>query len=239
MSLKFISDKFLESIRPPLWSPYYYLNNLLRKSYELTIPKYIDKNKNYKILDFGCGEKPYKYIFNPYINEYIGVDIVKTSDTDVFIKPESDLPFDDEEFDIVISSQVLEHVENVDFYLKECHRVLKLNGIFLLSTHGTWQYHSSPVDVQRWTSYGLKKLLEKYKFDELDFVPILGQLALTSQLRLTFYNSFFKLMGPIGRLLLIPISLVYQIKMIIEDYITPNRVRERDSAIYLIVSKKL
>jgi len=239
--MKFFGDEFLESPRPPIWSPYYYVNNLVRKAYESTIQRWVDleANKRYRVLDFGCGEKPYKYILDNHIEEYVGVDVKETGSTDVVIEYDSSLPFPDGDFDIVISSQVLEHVEDVDLYLQECYRVLRQNGIFFLSTHGTWQYHSSPVDVQRWTSYGLRRLLQKHRFRIVDFVPILGQLALTSQLRLSFINSFSKLLGLSGRVLLIPISILYQLKIMVEDYLTPKRVKERDSAIYLVVSKKL
>lgn len=138
----------------------------------------------------------------------------------------------------MLSSQVLEHVENVDLYLGECNRVLKKCGYLFLSTHGTWQFHSAPVDVQRWTSYGLKKLIQKYGFEIVDFVPALGQLALTSQLRLTFYHSFVKEVFKPLKIIYYPLSLLYQIKMKIEDAITPQRVKDRDSAYYLVIAKK-
>lgn len=41
------------------------------------------------------------------------------------------IPFDSGSFDIVINNQVFEHVDNLDFVLTECHRVLKPGGIIL------------------------------------------------------------------------------------------------------------
>lgn len=225
-------------INLPVWDTYYYSSSLLRKKLEEKIPGYFDKNKKYKILDYGCGVKPYEYIFESTYEKYVGVDVGNNPHAEFNIEPDEKLPFADAEFDIILSSQVLEHVENVDLYLGECARVLKHGGILILSTHGTWQFHSAPVDVQRWTSYGLRKLIEKYGFEISDFIPVLGQLALTSQLRLTFYHSFVKEVFKPLKLIYYPLSLIYQFKMKLEDMITPQRVKERDSAYYIVIAKK-
>jgi len=222
----------------PPWDTYYYSSTLLKKKLEVIIAKNLDGNKKYKILDYGCGVRPYEYVFEPYKSEYVGVDVGNNPHADHSIGPDDKLLFRDGDFDIVLSSQVLEQVENVDLYLGECHRVLKNGGLLILSTHGTWQFHSAPVDVQRWTSYGLKSLLEKYGFNIRDFIPSLGQLALTSQLRLTFYHSFVKEVFKPMLILYYPLSFLYQIKMRIEDAVTPQRVKERDSAIYLVIAKR-
>jgi ubiquinone/menaquinone biosynthesis C-methylase UbiE len=124
-------------------------------------------------------------LFEGHISEYIGVDVGNNPDADFNIEPGQQLQFEKDSFDIVLSSQVLEHVEDVDSYMKEIKRVLVKDGVLLLSTHGTWQYHASPYDYYRWTSMGMKTLMKKYGFEITHFKPILGQLALTSQLRLS------------------------------------------------------
>lgn len=227
-----------EFIDLPVWDTYYYSSSLLRKKIEEHVPLLLDKNKKYRILDYGCGVKPYEYVFDTNAGEYIGADVGDNPHADCKIKPDEKLPFKDGDFDIVLSSQVLEHVENSDFYLSESRRVLKEGGILILSTHGTWQFHSAPVDVQRWTSYGLKKLIEKSGFSIMEFVPVLGQLALTSQLRLTFYHSFVREVFKPLKIFYYPVSLLYQLKMKIEDAITPQRVKDRDSAYYIVIAKK-
>jgi SAM-dependent methyltransferase len=223
-------------IKPPVWNSWYYINISLRKVYEKSIQSILKNNIKYSILDYGCGAKPYKYLFNNHIEKYVGVDVGNNPHADYLIEPGQDLPIEDNEFDIVVSSQVLEHVENVPQYLKEVKRVLKPQGILLLSTHGTWQFHSSPYDYYRWTSMGLKNLLTKSGFQITSFIPIMGQLAVTSQLRLTFYDSFANMAGILGKIILAPLSLLYQFKMWFEDKITPKKVKERDSAIYVIIS---
>jgi hypothetical protein len=68
-----------------------------------------------KLLDYGCGSKPYKSLFKN-VTQYIGVDIDnnpghdhKNEDVDIFYDGVH-LSFTDSEFDAVFSSQVLEHV---------------------------------------------------------------------------------------------------------------------------------
>jgi len=222
----------------PVWDTYYYSSGLLKKKMEDNIPLILDKNKKYKILDFGCGVKPYEYIFDTFKESYTGIDVGINDHADISIEPDEKLPLNNNEYDIVLSSQVLEHVENVDLYLSECNRVLKSGGYLILSTHGTWQFHSAPVDVQRWTSYGLRKLISKYGFEIKEFIPSLGQLALTSQLRLTFYHSFVKEVFSPLKIFYYPVSLLYQLKMKLEDAITPQRVKERDSAYYIVIAVK-
>lgn len=238
MSYKGLPKEVTQVIAPPIWDSYYYVSVLTRKAYENTIPSLLKPGNKYNILDYGCGSKPYKYLFEGFIEKYTGVDVGSNPLADILIEPGQKLNFEDSSFDFVLSSQVLEHVKDVDDYMNECLRVLKPGGILLLSTHGTWQFHASPYDYNRWTCMGLQYLLERTGFEVIEYKPILGQLAVTSQLRLSFFDSFANMVGTIGRVLLAPVSLVYQLKMMIEDAVTPARVKKRDSAIFLFIAKK-
>lgn len=238
MNYKNLDKEILKIVKPPFWYPWYYICILLRKAYVKAFEKNLTKGQGYKLLDYGCGVKPYEYILKDYCSVYTGADIGYNPKAEISIEPGQNLPVNDNSYDILLSSQVLEHVEDVPHYLSESNRVLKVGNLMFLSTHGTWQLHSSPIDIQRWTSYGLKKLIESYNFEIIDFLPVLGQLALTSQLRLTFYDSFANVVGVIGKIILFPVSVVYQIKMMLEDFVTPQRVKDRDSAIFLVVARK-
>jgi SAM-dependent methyltransferase len=228
----------LAVIKPPLWDSYHYVSILTRKAYENTIPPMLEGGKKYKILDYGCGARPYEYLFEGHVEKYFGVDVGDNPKADESIQPGDKLKVSDNEYDFVLSSQVLEHVQHVEQYMNECYRVLKPGGNLLLSTHGTWQYHASPYDYNRWTCMGLKYLLEKHGFEVTGAVPVLGQFALTSQLRLSFFNSVANMIGTLGKIALAPVALLYQFKMMIEDAVTPKRVKQRDSAIFLMIARK-
>ncbi|MCX7878507.1 MAG: class I SAM-dependent methyltransferase [Ignavibacteria bacterium] len=236
--MKEIEKKIKQQVYPPVWDPCHYLNVKLRKTYEEFIAELLNEKNKCSVLDYGCGIKPYKHLFGDGIAEYIGADLESNLNSDVTFSPGEKLPFENDRFDVIISSQVLEHVQDVEHYMNECYRLLKPDGILLLSTHGTWQYHASPYDYYRWTRKGLELLMEKHNFEIIKIKPVLGQLALTSQLRLNFYTSSANNFGGIAKILLLPVSFIYQFKMMLEDLITPERVKERDSAIFVLMTKK-
>jgi|SRR3989344_61333 len=75
-----------------------------------------------KILDIGCGKTKYPGSF--------GLDIKKTSETDIVCNVEKGLPFKDNEFDLVYSSHTLEHIDpkRLVFVIEEIWRVTKPTG---------------------------------------------------------------------------------------------------------------
>jgi len=117
------------------------------------------------LVDYGCGAKPYRRFFNK-VKKYIGVDFTPDGPDDLLLPPDGRLPMPDETADIVLSSQVLEHVPNVELHLAECIRVLKPGGLLILSTHGTWPYHTGAGadDYWRWTPHGLRREVEQAGF---------------------------------------------------------------------------
>jgi len=112
-----------------------------------------------RILDFGCADSPYRSAL-PVASEYVAADLVGNPNATVHIGADGRLPLDGEQFDAILSTQVLEHVEDPAIYLGECRRLLKQDGRLLLSTHGIMIYHPDPVDYWRWTGPGLRHELE-------------------------------------------------------------------------------
>jgi SAM-dependent methyltransferase len=112
----------------------------------------------YRLLDVGCGQKPYEPLFAPYVASYIGVDPVENPHAELKGTIEN-LPVEDGTFDVVLCSQVLEHCDDPARAIAELHRVTAPGGRLLLSTHGVQVYHPSPVDYWRWTHAGLEKVV--------------------------------------------------------------------------------
>ncbi len=97
-----------------------------------------------KVLDYGCGEGYGSEILARFADEVNGADIsseaideakknIHSNLTFTLLK-DNYLPFDDNTFDFVTSFQVIEHVEDVDLYLREIKRVLKRGGKYFLTT---------------------------------------------------------------------------------------------------------
>lgn len=122
-------------------------------------------------IDFGCGSKPYRTIFESKGMIYRGADF---TDADILINDEGRVDARSASFDLVLSFQVLEHVRNVGNYLSEAHRLLHKSGWLILSTHGTWLYHPHPEDHRRWTRHGLIVELADHGFETVNCASILG-----------------------------------------------------------------
>jgi SAM-dependent methyltransferase len=118
------------------------------------------------MLDVGCGNKPYRSLFN--VTQYIGLEIDSPTArqraiADVFYAG-GVFPFQSATFDAVLCNQVLEHVFNPDEFLAEINRVLKPGGKLLLTVPFVWDEHEQPWDYARYSSFGLTALLAKSGF---------------------------------------------------------------------------
>jgi SAM-dependent methyltransferase len=123
-----------------------------------------------RLLDFGCGSKPYRSLFN--VSEYIGLDFENpghphvNEHIDVFYDGKH-IPFEAETFDAVFSSEVFEHVFNLDEVLKELNRVMVTGGKILATCPFSICEHEVPNDFARYSSYGLRYVFEKNGFEVL------------------------------------------------------------------------
>jgi len=101
---------------------------LIKRSSKKFIDKLLNNNPNWKVLDIGCGYLGHK-------NATIVCDVKDLSDfykDKKFVRlTENTLPFKDNEFDFIISSHVIEHVKEVDSFIKELQRVSKRGYIEL------------------------------------------------------------------------------------------------------------
>jgi len=93
---------------------------LIKRTSKKHIETILSKNSDWKILDIGCG-----YSANEFANTICDVqDLSKYYEGKNFVKLEKkQLPFDDNQFDFVIASHVLEHVEDFKFFINELERV--------------------------------------------------------------------------------------------------------------------
>ena len=145
-----------------------------------------------RVLDVGCGVKPYFPYFAPYTDSYVGVDIVDNPAADLRGGVES-LPVDDAGFDVVLCTQVLEHCDDPARAVAELRRVTAPGGRVLASTHGVQVYHPSPHDYWRWTHEGLRRLFaDNADWQELEVRPAGGTAACLGMLLSTFVEIGFR-----------------------------------------------
>ena len=148
------------------------------------------------ILDFGCGAKPYAELF-VNCTKYVGMDIdVSGHDhsnelIDVYYDGKH-IPFEDEVFDNVFSSEVFEHIANPEKILPEINRVLKNNGYMLATVPFIWNEHEIPYDFKRYTSFGIKELLERLRADGIKTAVVTNKNHdMANELIPSFYNGLF------------------------------------------------
>jgi SAM-dependent methyltransferase len=136
------------------------------------------------MLDFGCGGRPYEKLFRPKLDRYIAADVAKAKKTelDIELTPGEPVPLDDGTVDVVLSTQCLEHVSDVDAYLSECNRLLRPKGILILTAPMQWRHHEIPYDYLRFTRYGLTMFLERHGFEIKDLSPAGGVFSLLGQI---------------------------------------------------------
>jgi SAM-dependent methyltransferase len=134
------------------------------------------------VLDYGCGNKPYEALFRTKFRRYLGADFAGNDDAQVVVGPHGELPLEPESVDCVLSTQVLEHVEDPRSYLAEAYRVLRTQGSLVLSTHGMWRYHPDPTDYWRWTLDGLRREITRAGFDIWSTQSVLGMASCAVQL---------------------------------------------------------
>ncbi|MDB4476503.1 class I SAM-dependent methyltransferase, partial [bacterium] len=115
-----------------------------------------------KIVDFGCGTKPYADYAKG--NQYIGIDIdTKNVEADIFSSVEN-VPIEDDFADLVCSFHVLEHTYEPRKVLSEMSRVLKPGGEAFLTVPFLWEEHEQPYDFYRFTQFALINLMKDAGF---------------------------------------------------------------------------
>ena len=101
---------------------------MIKRSSKKFVEETLSLNKDWNILDIGCGYNANKFAkvicdVQDLSNHYLNKKFIKLT--------EKKLPFKDNEFDFVIASHVMEHVEDVEFFIKELERVSKKGYIEL------------------------------------------------------------------------------------------------------------
>lgn len=143
-------------------------------------------------LDVGCGLKPYESSFQ--YASYTGIDVEISGRSHELKKPDKyfdgvNIPYENNTFDGILSTQVLEHVENLDLLLKECNRVLKPRGSFIVSVPFVYKEHEQPHDFRRFTSYGLMKLLSRNGFEIESCTKCLSAIETIATLFSVYLNN--------------------------------------------------
>jgi SAM-dependent methyltransferase len=133
-----------------------------------------------KVLDVGAQYCPYYPLFSSKCESYTSLDVVRTDIVDI-VCDAADMPIEDESYDLVLCTQVLEHCNHPDRIVNECHRVLKKGGTLILTVPSIYPVHGYPADNWRFMPDGLRHLLREFSeieiLGELDFAESVSNVA--------------------------------------------------------------
>ena len=161
----YTSEQFNPKLIGLFLNPFYFARKGLYQNVSQLIT-----NLDGKLLDIGCGTKPYATLCN--VEQYIGLEIDDEGNrqhkyADIFYDGNT-IPFENHTFDSILCNQVFEHVFNPDEFLQEINRVTKTHGKLLLTVPFVWDEHEQPYDYARYSSFGLKHMLEKHGFEIME-----------------------------------------------------------------------
>ncbi len=149
------------------------------------------------LLDAGAGKRPYKYIFK-------GLNYESTDMPGGFYEQPHDfecelhnIPKDDNTYDVVVLTQVLEHVPNPQATLFEICRVLKPNGKLLLSVPLNGPLHGEPWHFFQFTHYGLNQLAIETGFHIADIEKVGGAFWLIGKRLPVAFKKLLKQYDPL------------------------------------------
>ncbi len=226
---RFAKDRPADLRDPPPWHRLaYILRRLPAKVEELAVE--LEPPAGGRVLDYGCADLPYRRFFPGC--QVVGADLPGNPDASIEIRPDGTVATDEESFDAVLSTQVLEHVNDPQLYLAECFRVLRPGGKMLLSTHGIMVFHPDPVDYWRWTCAGLERIVEQAGFEVTRFEGIMGLGATGLQL---FQDSLhWRMPRPLKPIL----SLSMQTLIRLADRFESQESRRLNALVFALVARK-
>jgi SAM-dependent methyltransferase len=220
-----------ERLFPPKSSRVYWCLTELRRALE-SIAEELKSIRKGTLVDFGCGNMPYRPLFDGIVANYVACDFPGNEMASVLIGDDGRLPLPKCSAEIVLSSQVLEHAADPGLYLCEAYRVLKPGGYLLLSTHGVWRYHPDPLDLWRWTCEGLRREIETTGFSVVHLKGIMGPAATGMQI---WQDA---VLGHVPKMFRAVFTLVIQQMIAFADRRCLDENRDRDACVYVTLALK-
>lgn len=228
----------VDRARPHFFHRDYWPLKLIRRGVEEFLRAHATRLNGRRALDLGSGESPYVEMARSAGLELLAADIDPQAPGVIPIDPATGrVALPDADVDAVLSTQVLEHVADVQGYLREAHRLLKPGGLLFCSTHGAFILHRHPTDFRRWTIDGLRHELEQAGFTVDAVEPKLGILATSTHLRSITLGGITRRVPLTGWLRPI-IYGFFNARMAVEDRLTPRSVMESHPELLFATARK-
>lgn len=151
---------------------------LTAKLTRITLDRFVEAHgTSGRTLDIGAQNGPYAAFFP----NRVALDIRRGAGVQIIGDAQA-LGIADAAFDVVLCTEVLEHVPEPQRAIDEMFRVLKPGGTLLLTTRFLFPIHDAPHDYFRFTKYGLRHLLRRFEILELnEETDTIGTIAVLLQ----------------------------------------------------------
>jgi len=155
-----------------------------RQKLDQKVAKYASAEKTLEVGAYG------NQAYGRFFTNKTGLDIRPGPGVDV-VGSVYDLPFEDNEFDIVLCMVVMEHLEDPQRAIKEMKRVLKVGGKVLVSVPFMFPMHDTPGDYWRFTKYGLKMLFKDWDILEVSAETDMNETFAVILQRVGYQATFY------------------------------------------------
>ncbi len=139
-------------------------SRLAADSFVIRYAEAIETFAHGRLLDHGAGQSPLFGMYRDKVEEIIAVDwnnsLHNTSYVDIECDLNKKMPFGDESFDTIISSDVVAHLFNPINIMDDLARILRPNGAIILGTPFNYWMNEEPYDYFRWSKYAIVRLAE-------------------------------------------------------------------------------
>ena len=150
--------------------------------YQAHLPRY----SRGRLLDLGCGRVPLYGLYRHAVDDVICADwpqsVHGAQFLDVYCDLSKPLPFATASFDVVVLSDVLEHIPSPEALLLEIARLLRPAGVVVLNVPFLYWIHEAPHDYYRYTEFALSRFIKQAGLDTVRLEAIGGLPEVLSDL---------------------------------------------------------
>lgn len=212
----FVSNAKITSVRDRVFSkiagdhprtnPFHHQWAMNRLLLNFATSKLLDFKQETSVLDVGVGSAPYWNLREDLI--WSGLDVETTPYSNFLIEKNKSWPINDNSFDNVFCTQVIEHVEEPSFLVTEIWRVLRPGGLVILNAPFIYPFHGMPEDNARYTTSQLNYLLREFEVIESGTIGGVGSSLATIFLNFVNYRLSGSLSGQLIKIILFPVWLI-------------------------------
>jgi 2-polyprenyl-3-methyl-5-hydroxy-6-metoxy-1,4-benzoquinol methylase len=160
------------------------ITNLAGRAYDEALTRFARG----RLIDLGCGAVPLYGVYRELVSDVVCVDwpgsAHDVSYADQFVDLNSATPYENEAFDTILSTDVLEHIWNHATFWAEIARILRPGGTLILGTPFFYWLHEEPHDYFRWTAFALKRACAEVGLTVIKLVPYGGALDILADVML-------------------------------------------------------